>query len=134
MQDTMTSIDNSARNAPATGISVALWIVQSILAALFLFAGVTKFTMPLDQMIGHWQVSRTMGVMARQRDARFVITSDRQPESASSKRAPKNLSDTYLVWTGESWSSVMTDAEYFDSMEAAEEYIRANADRVMKYG
>jgi hypothetical protein len=75
-----------------------------------------------------------MGVMARQRDARFVITSDRQPESAASKRAPKNLSDTYLVWTGDSWSSDVADAKYFETMDAAEDYIRANSDRVMKYG
>jgi uncharacterized membrane protein YphA (DoxX/SURF4 family) len=28
----------------------ALWIVQGLLSALFLFGGVTKFTMPLDEM------------------------------------------------------------------------------------
>lgn len=75
-----------------------------------------------------------MGVMARKRDGRFVITSDRQPDSASNKRAPKNLSDTYLVWTGDSWSSVMADAETFDTIDAAEDYLRENSDRVMKYG
>jgi hypothetical protein len=75
-----------------------------------------------------------MGVMARKRDERFVITSDRQPDIASSKRAAKNLSDIYLVWTGDSWSSLMPDAETFDTMEAAEEYIRINYERVMKYG
>lgn len=75
-----------------------------------------------------------MGVMARKRDERFVIASDRQPDSAANKRAPKNLSDTYLVWTGDSWSSNMTDAEAFDTMEAAEEYIRSHSERVMKYG
>ena len=75
-----------------------------------------------------------MGVMVRKRDERFVITSDRKPDDTSNKRAPKTLSDTYLVWTGDGWSSVITDAEIFDSMEAAEDYIRANSDRVMKYG
>jgi hypothetical protein len=75
-----------------------------------------------------------MGVMARERDKRFVITSDRTPDGASNKRAPRNLSDTYLVWTGDSWSPVMTDAKTFETMEAAENYIRANSDRVMKYG
>jgi hypothetical protein len=75
-----------------------------------------------------------MGVMARERDKRFVITSDRQSDGASNKRAPRNLSDTYLVWTGISWSSVVADAETFDTMEAAEDYIRANSERVMKYG
>jgi len=75
-----------------------------------------------------------MGVMARMRDERFVITSDRNPDGPSIKRAPRNLSDTYLVWTGESWSSVMSDALTFDTLEVAEDYIRANAERVMKYG
>ena len=75
-----------------------------------------------------------MGVMVRKRDERFVITSDRKPDDASNKRAPKNLSDTYLVWTGDGWSSDITNAEIFDSTEAAEDYIRANSDRVMKYG
>jgi hypothetical protein len=75
-----------------------------------------------------------MGVVARKRDERFVVTSDRNPGVAANKRAPSDLSDTYLVWTGDSWSSVMTDAETFDTMEAAEDYIRANSDQVMKYG
>jgi hypothetical protein len=75
-----------------------------------------------------------MGVMARKQDERFVITSDRTPDGATNKRAPRNLSDTYLVWTGDSWSSVMSDAETFDTLEVAEDYIRANSERVMKYG
>jgi hypothetical protein len=33
-------------------MSVALWIVQGLLAALFLFAGGAKLVMPLDQMAG----------------------------------------------------------------------------------
>jgi DoxX-like family len=33
-------------------MSVALWIVQGLLAALFLFAGGAKLVMPLDQMTG----------------------------------------------------------------------------------
>jgi uncharacterized membrane protein len=32
------------------GVSVALWTVQGLLAALFLFAGAMKFVMPLEQM------------------------------------------------------------------------------------
>jgi hypothetical protein len=75
-----------------------------------------------------------MGVIARKRDERFVITSDRQPDSAANKRAPKNLSETYLVWTGDSWSSTMSDAEIFATMDSAEEYIKTNYARVMKYG
>ncbi|PYO57778.1 MAG: DoxX family protein [Candidatus Rokuibacteriota bacterium] len=32
--------------------NVALWIVQGLLAALFLFAGGAKLVLPLDQMVG----------------------------------------------------------------------------------
>ena len=73
-----------------------------------------------------------MGVMTRDRGDLFVITSDRNPGDTPNKRAPKNLSNTYLVWTGNSWSTVMADAMTFRTMEAADEYIQANSDRVMK--
>ena len=33
-------------------MSVALWVVQGLLAALFLFAGGAKLVLPLDQMAG----------------------------------------------------------------------------------
>ena len=33
-------------------MNIALWIVQGLLAALFLFAGVMKLVLPLDQMTG----------------------------------------------------------------------------------
>ena len=33
-------------------MNVALWVVQGLLAALFLFAGVMKLVLPLDQMTG----------------------------------------------------------------------------------
>lgn len=33
------------------GMSIALWIAQGVLAALFLFAGVMKFLMPIDEMV-----------------------------------------------------------------------------------
>jgi uncharacterized membrane protein YphA (DoxX/SURF4 family) len=32
------------------GLSIALWTVQILLAALFLFAGVMKFVMPVEEM------------------------------------------------------------------------------------
>jgi hypothetical protein len=34
----------------SVGMNRALWIVQALLAALFLFAGVMKFVMPVEQM------------------------------------------------------------------------------------
>ena len=33
-------------------MNVALWIIQILLAALFLFAGGTKLVLPLDQLAG----------------------------------------------------------------------------------
>src|SRR5436309_14875860 len=35
-----------------SSMNVALWIVQGLLAALFLFAGGAKLVLPLDQMTG----------------------------------------------------------------------------------
>ena len=75
-----------------------------------------------------------MGVMTRDRGEVFVITSDRTPGEVKSARTAKKLSTTYLVWTGDGWSAAMVDAKAFETEEAADEYIRANADRVMKDG
>jgi hypothetical protein len=73
-----------------------------------------------------------MGVMTRDRGEVFVITSDQNLGGTKHTRVAKRLSGTYLVWTGDSWSSVMTDAQTFETEEAADEYMRANSDRVMK--
>jgi hemolysin III len=43
--------------------------------------------------------------MARMRDERLVIASDRNPDGSMDARAPRKLSDTYSVWTGRNWSS-----------------------------
>ena len=75
-----------------------------------------------------------MGVMTRDQGEGFVITSDRILGEAKSVRAAKKMSSTYLVWTGETWSSVMADAKTFATQEAADDYLRANSDRVMKDG
>ena len=75
-----------------------------------------------------------MGVMARDQGDAFVVTSDRVLGEAKSIRAAKKMSSIYLVWTGESWSSVMADAKTFETAEAADEYIRANSERVMRDG
>jgi hypothetical protein len=75
-----------------------------------------------------------MGVMARDRGEVFVITSDRSPDETQNTRVAKKMSSTYLVWTGEDWSSVMTDAKTFATEDAADEYIRSNSERVMKNG
>jgi uncharacterized membrane protein YphA (DoxX/SURF4 family) len=40
----------AAPRGRSTALHVILWIVQALLAALFLFAGVMKFLMPADEM------------------------------------------------------------------------------------
>jgi hypothetical protein len=85
-----------------------------------------------------WLVRRLLLAGATRRRAlagnAFEITSDRNPDDIPNKRAPKTLSGTYLVWTGDSWSAVMADAKTFESMETADEHIRAHSNRVMKHG
>ena len=75
-----------------------------------------------------------MGVMTRDQGDGFVVTSDRILGEPKSIRAAKKMSGTYLVWTGVSWSSVMTEAKTFDTADAADDYIRANSERVMRDG
>jgi hypothetical protein len=84
--------------------------------------------------MGFEESGYTIGVMSRDRDGVFVITSDRQPGDSPSKRAEKNLSRTYHVWTGDAWSPDMADAKTFKTEDAADEYIRANSARVMQDG
>jgi len=43
----MTSVST---NAPSRKMNVVLWIVQGLLAALFMFAGVMKFVMSVEEM------------------------------------------------------------------------------------
>jgi hypothetical protein len=45
-----TSLQSGPRRAPRTKMRIALWVVQSLLAALFLFAGSSKFMMPAAEM------------------------------------------------------------------------------------
>ena len=76
-----------------------------------------------------------MGVMTRdQGGGGFVVTSDRILGEPKNTHAAKRISSTYLVWTGDRWSSDMIDAKTFTTQEAADEYIRANSERVMKDG
>ncbi len=76
-----------------------------------------------------------MGVMARELDGLFVITSDRTVGDSPSKTAPKKPhADVYQVWTGDRWSANSTDAKTFDAIEEADDYIRENSGRVMQNG
>ena len=67
-----------------------------------------------------------MGILTRQQGAAFVITSDRVTDAIPTKQAPRRLSDVYQVWTGAIWSTHMPDAQEFASLDAADEYVRAN--------
>ena len=42
--------ENDVSATRGKGLSVALWILQGLLAALFLFSGAMKFIMPVEQM------------------------------------------------------------------------------------
>ena len=50
MQAATNEFDRPQSNATGKGLSVVLWILQILLAALFLFSGVMKFVMPLAEM------------------------------------------------------------------------------------
>jgi hypothetical protein len=75
-----------------------------------------------------------MGVLARKQEQGWVITSDRDGEDKTKKRAAKKLSDTYLVWTGNHWSADMVEAKTFLDMDQADEYVRANYRAIMVDG
>ena len=69
-----------------------------------------------------------MGIMVREQGDEYVIASDRSTGDARTNRPPRGRpSNTYEVWTGAAWSAQMQDAKTFDTLESAEEYIRANS-------
>ncbi len=43
-------MESVATNRPDRKMNVVLWILQSLLTALFMFAGVMKFIMPIEEM------------------------------------------------------------------------------------
>ena len=72
-----------------------------------------------------------MGVMTRKQGAEYIISSDRSVSDAPTNRAPKGRpSGNYEVWTGTSWSAVMTEAKTFDTLDDADDYVRANFAKV----
>ncbi len=72
-----------------------------------------------------------MGILTRKQGTGFVIGSDRSATDAPTTRAPKGrLSDSIAVWTGETWSPEMAEALTFDTLDAADEYVRANYAKV----
>jgi hypothetical protein len=72
-----------------------------------------------------------MGILTVQHNGRFVITSDRSMSDAPVNRPPKaKLSSSFQVWAGDAWSLVKTDAMTFDTLDAADEYVKANYRRL----
>ncbi len=76
-----------------------------------------------------------MGVMTREQNERFVITSDRTSGDSPSKVAPKrHLDGVFRVWTGGQWSTIAADAITFEASEDADDYIKENSIRLMENG
>jgi hypothetical protein len=75
-----------------------------------------------------------MGVIARKSGESFIITSDRTAGELPMKSAPKKRAtdEVFQVWTGSDWSTSQAAAAIFSGLEAADDYIRANFDRVMR--
>jgi Flp pilus assembly protein TadG len=72
-----------------------------------------------------------MGILTRKQGMSFVIGSDRGATDAPTKRPPKGrLSCSVAVWTGDRWSAVTTEAITFDTLDDADEYVRANFSKV----
>ncbi len=72
-----------------------------------------------------------MGILTRKQGAGFVIGSDCFATDAPTARPPKGpLSESIAVWTGETWSAVMTEAMTFDTLDDADEYVKVNYSKV----
>ncbi len=71
-----------------------------------------------------------MGILTRQQDDAFVISSDKPAGSTSATRAPTRIVTDYEVWTGAEWSQNHAEAMQFSSLDDADEYVRANFARV----
>jgi hypothetical protein len=66
-----------------------------------------------------------------EQDGKFVISSDRGITDAPVSRPPKGKpTRDYQVWTGDSWSSVHSDATTFNKLDEADEYVKANYRRI----
>ncbi len=74
-----------------------------------------------------------MGVMSRKSGDNFIITSDKVAGEPPTKQAPKKpMVEGFQVWTGDRWSTSIEAAAVFSELDAADDYIRANFDRVMR--
>jgi hypothetical protein len=71
-----------------------------------------------------------MGILTRKQGERFVVSSDRAGPRATN-RASRSVNDPYQVWTGFDWSSSVAAAVFFQSLDEADEYVRANFPKLM---
>ena len=71
-----------------------------------------------------------MGILTRLQGKLYVITSDHTAEDASPKHAPRRLADVYQVWTGSGWSTDAGAAMTFETLDDADEYVRAHYAKV----
>ena len=72
-----------------------------------------------------------MGILTLKQDGKYVISSDRGITDAPVNRPPKGKpSGDYQVWTGDSWSLVKADATTFGTLDQADEYVKANYNRL----
>lgn len=71
-----------------------------------------------------------MGILTRKQGGTFVISSDQNALDPSNKRAPRRLDEPYQVWTGVHWSINIDEALMFESLDDADEYVRANYSKV----
>lgn len=73
-----------------------------------------------------------MGVLTRKQGADYVIGSDQNATDAQTIRPPKRrFAHSAAVWTGETWSGVMTEAITFATLDDADEYVRAHFSKVL---
>ena len=73
-----------------------------------------------------------MGILTRQQGELFVITSDHTEPGPAAKKAPRRMNEAYLVWTGDNWSMDLAMALTFDSLNDADDYVRANYAKVSR--
>jgi hypothetical protein len=72
-----------------------------------------------------------MGILTLQQDGKYIVSSDRSMTDAPVNRPPKGKpSGDYEVWTGNSWSSIKSDAMTFRTLDEADEYVKANYRRL----
>ena len=71
-----------------------------------------------------------MGILTRKQGGTFVISSDHNPLDAHVRRPAGRLDEPYQVWTGAQWSANNEEAMIFESLDEADEYVRANYARV----